>query len=553
MLKGCDISYAQAVGVDISPYDFVIVRSNDGTDPDSKYMQHADNVLKAGKLLGFYLYSYPNLNRAVDEAKAMLECVKPYLGKCILALDWEGTAVSGGYPESYILEFMDYIYNTTGIKPFFYTFASALSGAKYPNVAKKYPLWVAHWGADTPSIGIWDKWTIWQYQGDPFDLDNFDGTKQDWQNWCGKISGEWVIKNAYLSESEKANNAELVWKYFEPKGWTLNAVAAILGNMEKESTINPGIWESLTPWGDPDAHGFGLVQWTPYTRITQWMQSHGYEIDNGDGQCAKLLEECEHPEIEVTWIETAEFPISFKEFVHSSESPGALAQVFLYNYERPSDLNQPDRSELAAKWYNYLRGFVFEPRLTQAGMEGSPYWYSDGNPFYAAGFGLPNCTCYAWGRWWEITGERPTKLSLGNGNTWWERSIANGVPHGSTPQLGAIVCFWYSDDDGGGHVAVVEQINADGSIVTSNSAWGGTYFYTQTLYPPDYKTANGWPSYGYVQGFLYLDSTVRPPDPPEPPIYVLVNPNFIGYLKPLSVSKRRQIALNKQKRSKLRC
>ena len=57
------------------------------------------------------------------------------------------------------------------------------------------------------------------------------------------------------------NNAVLLWSYFKAQGWTLNAVAAMLGNMQSESTINPGIWEGL----DPFVGGYGLVQW----RLTQ--------------------------------------------------------------------------------------------------------------------------------------------------------------------------------------------------------------------------------------------------------------------------------------------
>lgn len=517
MLTGCDISEFQADDVNISPYDFVIVRSSYGVnEQDAKMTLHANRVLNAGKLLGFYHYAYPNTgNTGRAEALSMLKYVKPYLGKCILALDWEGEAVS--YPASWIMEFMETIQTEAGITPFFYTFAAQLDDSKYAPVAAKYPLWVAQWEVTTPEIGIWDKWVLWQYQGDPFDLDRFDGTAADWARWASGKGLEWISKNGYLTESEMKNNAELVRNYFLPLGWTLNAIAGMLGNMEKESTINPGIWGNLDPSGDPDDTGYGLVQWTPYTRITTWLSSHGYSEGSGPGECAKLQEEMSDPSIEVTWIETDEYPFTFAEFSRSTQDPGYLAMAFLANYERPADPNQPDRAQLAQKWYTYLsNGFIYVPRLTDEGMEGSKYWYSDGNPFYAAGYGLPNCTCYAYGRWWEITGERPIDLSLGNANTWWDVGVERGIPHGSTPRLGAIICFYYSDDDGGGHVAVVEQINADGSIVTSNSAYGGTYFYTQTLYPPDYKTADGWPSYGYVQGFLYLPDSYEPPIPPTP-------------------------------------
>ena len=43
----------------------------------------------------------------------------------------------------------------------------------------------------------------------------------------------------------------------------------------------------------------------------------------------------------------------------------------------------------------------YTPRLTSEGMLNNFHWYS-GNPFYRAGYGLPNCTCYAFGRFWEI-------------------------------------------------------------------------------------------------------------------------------------------------------
>ena len=34
-------------------------------------------------------------------------------------------------------------------------------------------------------------------------------------------------------------NARYIWAYLQTQGWTLNAVAGILGNMQSESAINP--------------------------------------------------------------------------------------------------------------------------------------------------------------------------------------------------------------------------------------------------------------------------------------------------------------------------
>lgn len=133
----------------------------------------------------------------------------------------------------------------------------------------------------------------------------------------------------------------------------------------------------------------------------------------------------------------------------------------------------------------------FVPR-TQAPDTSDRRYYAD-NPFYQSGYGMPNCTCYAYGRFWELTGSKPD-LSLGDAETWY--SHGDSYQRGTTPKLGAII-VWENPGDGGGHVAVVEQINADGSIRTSNSAWNSTLFYMQNI-PADYSLKN----YIFL-GFIY--------------------------------------------------
>ena len=151
----------------------------------------------------------------------------------------------------------------------------------------------------------------------------------------------------------------------------------------------------------------------------------------------------------------------------------------------------------------------FYPRLTDEGIAGNPYWYSD-NPFYQAGYGLPNCTCYAWGRFWEEAGaEYRPNLSTANAEDWYYYN--DGYERGSTPALGAVLCLADGPFSGEGHVCVVEEIDlTDGSIVCSNSAWGGSYFYLTTLYPPDYLPASGY----RFQGFIYNPHSGGQPIPP---------------------------------------
>ena len=144
------------------------------------------------------------------------------------------------------------------------------------------------------------------------------------------------------------------------------------------------------------------------------------------------------------------------------------------------------------------------PRLTDAGMQGNPYWYSR-SPFYPND-GLPNCACYAFGRWWECSDTNRDysnypALCTGNAEDWW--AYNDGYERGSEPALGAVLCLADGPFSGLGHVAIVEEIHQDGSITVSDSAWNGWYFDTHVFYPPDFL-----PTAGYrFQGFIYNPRT----------------------------------------------
>lgn len=121
------------------------------------------------------------------------------------------------------------------------------------------------------------------------------------------------------------------------------------------------------------------------------------------------------------------------------------------------------------------------------------------------GIVLPNCVGYAHGRFSEILGS-PCSLPTANAGDWWEQ--VRGYDKGQTPKLGSVIVWGKAGE--AGHVAIVEQINADGSILTSNSAYAGTWFYMQTVYPPGYTWGGGF----YCKGFIYnpavSGSTVSP-------------------------------------------
>lgn len=142
---------------------------------------------------------------------------------------------------------------------------------------------------------------------------------------------------------------------------------------------------------------------------------------------------------------------------------------------------------------------TFVPRL-KAPAKSNKYYYSDLNKYERYGYGMPNCTAYAWGRAYEIMGYEPN-LSLNDADTWWKYNKDNNYyPCGSTPKLGAIACWNYTT--GGGHVAVVEKIE-DGVITFSNSAYGGDTFYL-TYADVDASNAGIYNSTWVFKGYIYI-------------------------------------------------
>lgn len=101
---------------------------------------------------------------------------------------------------------------------------------------------------------------------------------------------------------------------------------------------------------------------------------------------------------------------------------------------------------------------------------------------------LANCVGFANGRFNQIINDpdlrginKPFKYQLVcNAENFIESAKKQGLKISRTPTLGGIMVWQKGPTlngyDGAGHVAVVEQINSDGSIITSESAWNGFIF-----------------------------------------------------------------------------
>ena len=155
--------------------------------------------------------------------------------------------------------------------------------------------------------------------------------------------------NYYLSTSQMKDNAQYILDYLIAKGWTKNAICGMLGNMQRESTINPGIWQNLDEGNT--SLGFGLVQWTPASKYINWCSSNGLEPSSMDSNLKRILWELENGE---QYYSTDSYPESFSEFTKSTKSVTYLASAFLHNYERAGVSAESERQNNAQYWYNNL-------------------------------------------------------------------------------------------------------------------------------------------------------------------------------------------------------
>ena len=150
---------------------------------------------------------------------------------------------------------------------------------------------------------------------------------------------------------------------------------------------------------------------------------------------------------------------------------------------------------------------LFSARVTAPGSDNA--YYFSANPYSQGGYGLPNCTAYAFGRAYEILGTKPN-LCMGNANSWWAYNQSTGYyPSGSTPKLGAVICWGGGSD---GHVAIVEAINGN-TVTLSESTYSGIYFqnYTYTIGAEDATSVGGFQGYIYIGDYIDASADVTPP------------------------------------------
>lgn len=146
----------------------------------------------------------------------------------------------------------------------------------------------------------------------------------------------------WLTEEQSLTNAQLVVNHFVDTDWTREALAAMIGNMRHESSINPNMYEYGYDWEDD--RGYGLVQWTPRSKYWDWAVANNLVPEDGDSQLARIDYEVDN---NIQWIANGhalryglsdKYDFSFADFRTNAHglTVEALTEAFMWNYEGPA-------------------------------------------------------------------------------------------------------------------------------------------------------------------------------------------------------------------------
>jgi hypothetical protein len=202
----------------------------------------------------------------------------------------------------------------------------------------------------------------------------------------------WISKSGSLTQTEMENNALLFISKCRALGVNDTTIAALLGNSQAESTVNPERVES------GGGGGYGLFQWTPKTSLTEHCATLGISpYTDGEVQLECLYYEIlGQPSSVKEWYSTQAFlsqgnwfdgagdssmvGITGEQFLTNSSNWAAdyLARLFMCAYERPAHSESTNhwktRVSYANTWYEFITGVAPAPTPTPTKRRKMPLW-----------------------------------------------------------------------------------------------------------------------------------------------------------------------------------
>jgi surface antigen len=313
-------------------------------------------------------------------------------------------------------------------------------------------------------------------------------------------------------DSDVAERATYVYQTLKKQGYTDEGIAAVLGNFDVESSINPKRAEGdyLSPpigaselsWDDPAWLSMGGLQiYGKFPNIVHRGLGLGQWTDTADGgnrhtlllNYAKAKKKAWYSlELQIDFMLNGDNPARITQFKNTvgsvtGKSVTDLTLYFLNYWEGNPGDKVTERIQAAERWYKYFTDSkpdlsasaseIYEKYKNQMRPLPTDKEMKEGQGWPGNSYALGNCTWYVYNRMHQFG--KPIHTYMGNANQWVANYtktpgaklvtkpkakdvliVTNGLL-GSSPQYG--------------HVAIIEVVLPDGSLVISEMNVRGEY------------------------------------------------------------------------------
>lgn len=200
-LHGTDLSsYQRGINVAKLGVDFIIAKATQGTNYVNPYCDgFISQATKAGMLTGAYHFAAGG--SAVAEADYFVKNIKGYIGKSLLALDFETANLINHNNVQWAHLWLNRVHTLTGVRPLLYMPGWVYNAYDWSAVAKDdYGVWVAYWPTrparytygSPEKLRYWSTTALWQFSDSgnlpgwagKLDLDVFFGDRNAWKAYA---------------------------------------------------------------------------------------------------------------------------------------------------------------------------------------------------------------------------------------------------------------------------------------------------------------------------------------------------------------------------------
>lgn len=203
------------------------------------------------------------------------------------------------------------------------------------------------------------------------------------------INDYWLSTDTHLGTSntsgitdKQKTNATNIYNYFSALGWSLSAIAGMIGNMQHESFLSPAYIQATHRGSLPNSasslsdvpnsvmlsfydansrgYGVGLVQWDGYTntnpagqKLVSFASRYNLNWYDGETQCFRIKRE---QETDIQWTANTLYGTrwTWNNYPTNDRTPEESAHIWRICYEVGGDSSDQTRQENARYWYDYF-------------------------------------------------------------------------------------------------------------------------------------------------------------------------------------------------------